>query len=92
MTNNFREIALFTNALNVIGNIMYCIYYSPFIVLSGQFLVGTAAARMVAGVGEISRIYRSDEITQKVAFMGIFSTIGSILGLCLIFIFLRYIK
>lgn len=87
MTKNMREICLFTNLINVVGNIMYLLYYSPYVVLFGQFLIGTAAARMVAGVGEISRIYGTEELTQKVAFMGIFSTIGSILGPCTTFLF-----
>lgn len=87
MTKNIREVGLWSNAINVVGNIMYLLYYSPYVVLFGQFLIGTAAARMVAGVGEISRIYGVDEITQKVAFMGIFSTVGSILGPCSTYLF-----
>ena len=87
MTKQLRGIFLWSNFINIVGNLMYLVYYSPYVVLAGQFLIGTAAARMVAGVGEISRIYGSDEITQKVAFMGIFSTLGSILGPCSIYLF-----
>ena len=87
MTKNVREICLYSNIINVLGNIMYLLYYSPYVVLFGQFLIGTAAARMVAGVGEISRIYGTEELTQKVAFMGVFSTIGSILGPCSTYLF-----
>ena len=66
-TKNVRRIFLVSNGLNVLGNVMYVLYYSPYVVLCGQFLVGSAAARMVAGVGEITRIYDAGELTSKVS-------------------------
>ena len=65
-TKNVRRIFLVSNVLNVLGNLMYMLYYSPYVVLCGQFLVGSAAARLVAGVGEITRIYDASELTAKV--------------------------
>ena len=86
-TKNLRGICLVTNALNVIGNIMYVLYYSPYLVLFGQLLVGTAAARSVASVGEISRVYEAKDLTQKLSLLGVFSTFGSLLGPCTTYVF-----
>ena len=37
-----------TNTLCIIGNIMYTLYYSPYIVLFGKLVAATGAARLVA--------------------------------------------
>ena len=86
-TKNIREILLWTSFVNVIGNITYLLYFSPYIVLFGQLLVGTAAVRMVAVVGEVSRIYESCQVTQKIAFLGIFTSIGGLLAPCSTYLF-----
>ena len=81
-SKDIRHISLVTNALNVIGNIMYVLYYSPYLVLLGQILIGTSAARSVASVGELSRVYNANEITNKLSFLGLFTSLGSVLGPC----------
>lgn len=86
-TKNVREVCLVTNVVNIVGNILYVLYYSPYLVLFGQLLVGTAAARMVAAVGEISRVYETSDLTQNLSFLGIFSTIGSVTGPCTTYLF-----
>ena len=42
-TKNIREICLFENVLNIIGNLMYSLYYSPYLILIGQLLIGSTA-------------------------------------------------
>ena len=81
-SKDIRHISLVTNVLNVIGNIMYVLYYSPYVVLLGQLLIGTSAARSVASVGELSRVYSANEITNKLSFLGLFTSLGSVLGPC----------
>ena len=86
-TKNIREICLFENVLNIIGNLMYSLYYSPYLILFGQLLIGSTAARMTSVTGEISRVYEKNEITNKIAVLGAFSVIGCVLGPCLTFLF-----
>ena len=86
-TKNIREICLFENVLNIIGNLMYSLYYSPYLILIGQLLIGSTAGRMTSVVGEISRVYETNEITHKVAVLGTFSVIGAVLGPCFTFLF-----
>ena len=42
---------------------------------------------MTSVVGEISRVYETNEITHKVAVLGTFSVIGAVLGPCFTFLF-----
>ena len=84
---NIREICLFEDVMNIIGNIMYALHYSPFLVLFGQLLIGTTSARMTSSVGEVSRVYGSDKITQKLGLLGLISVLGSVTGPCTTFVF-----
>ena len=86
-TKNIREICLFEDVLNIIGNIMYSLYHSPYLVPFGQLLIGTTSARMTSTVGEISRVYGSDKITQKLGILGLAAVIGTLVGPCTTFIF-----
>ena len=86
-TKNIREICLFEDVLNVIGNIMYTLYYSPYLIFFGQLLIGTTSARMTSTVGEISRVYGSDKITQKLGILGLIAVLGTLVGPCTTFIF-----
>ena len=38
-TKNVREICLFEDLLNITGNVMYSLHYSPYLILFGQLLV-----------------------------------------------------
>ena len=86
-TRNFREICLFEDILNIFGNLMYSLYYSPSLILFGQLLIGTTSARMTSSVGEISRVYETEKITQKLGILGILTFAGSVIGPCTTFFF-----
>ena len=90
LTKNVRQIVLLENVLNIVGNIMYALYYSPVMILIGQVLVGTTAARATAVTGEISRIYKFNEISHKLTTVGIFGALGSLCGPCTTFV-IQYI-
>ena len=89
-TKNIREICLLENALNIAGNIMYSLYYSPYLVLFGQLLIGTTSARMTDSIGEVSRVYHADQLTKKIGILGIMTVSGSIVGPSTVFVF-KYI-
>ena len=44
-TKSIREISLLEDLLNIAGNIMYSLYFSPYLILFGQLLIGTSSAR-----------------------------------------------
>ena len=87
LTNNYREICLLEDVLNIIGNIMYSLYYSPYLILFGQILIGTTAARMTSSVGEIARVYEPCKLTQKLGLLGVMTVLGSVSGPSTIFLF-----
>ena len=90
-TNNIRDICITVSIVSTIGNVLYMLYYSPYIVLFGQFLAGTIAARKVSVVAEISRVYCKSQVSQKISIIIIFTTLGALSGPCLTFAF-KYIN
>ena len=86
-TKNVRQVVLLENVLNIVGNIMYALYFSPALILTGQLLVGATATRATAVTGEISRIYKFNEISHKLTITGIFGALGSLCGPCTTFVF-----
>ena len=86
-TKNFREICLFEDVLNIFGNLMYSLYYSPGLILFGQLLIGTTSARMTSSIGEISRVYETEKITQKLGILGMATLAGCVIGPCTTFFF-----
>ena len=86
-TKNVREICLFEDVLNIIGNVVYSLHYSPYLILFRQLLVGTTAARITSSVGEVSRVYETAQITQKLGILRVMTTLGAIIGPCATFLF-----
>ena len=86
-TNDIREISIALSAFNIIGNILYLLYYSPYIIILGQFLSGTIGARNVIIEAELSRVFSKDEISHKTAITVLFTTLCGLSGPCLIFAF-----
>ena len=86
-TKNIREICLLEDLLNIVGNIMYSLYFSPYLILFGQLLIGTSSARITSSIGEVSRVYEAKELTQKIGILGIMTVVGSIVGPCNAFAF-----
>ena len=86
-TKNVRLLFMITNIFSIIGNVMYTLYYSPYIVLFGQLVIGTRAARAVAYVGETSRVYESEQLMQKFFLLSIFSTLGAVFGPSSVYLF-----
>ena len=87
LTKNIREICLLEDTLNIIGNIMYSFYYSPYLIIFGQILIGTTAARMASSTGEIARVYEPHQLTQKLGIIGVVTVLGSVSGPSTIFLF-----
>ena len=81
---------LFEDALNIFGNLMYSLYYSPDLILFGELLIGATSARITSSVGEISRVYETEKLTQKLVILGIVTFAGCIIKPCTTF-FPQYI-
>ena len=86
-TNKIREMSIALSVLSIIGNILYLLYYSPYIILFGQFLSGTIAARNVVIQSELSRVFSRTEISRKIAITILFASLGGFSGPALTFAF-----
>ena len=64
MSKRTRLPNLTASCIVFIGSILYTIYYSPVIVLVGQFFIGFYSMRMVVSTAEISRIYKKDDFMK----------------------------
>ena len=87
LTKNYREFCLLEDVLNIIGNIIYSLYYSQYLILFGQILIGTTAARMTSSVGEIACVYDTCKLTQKMGLLGVMTVLGLVSGPSTIFLF-----
>ena len=58
-------------------NVLITVYYSLYLILFGQILIGTAAARMTSSIGKIAR---DSKLTQKVGLLGLLTVLGSVSG------------
>ena len=50
-------------------------------------MVETTAARITSSVGEVSRVYETPRITQKLGILGVATFVGAIIGPCATFVF-----
>ena len=86
-TKRLREILLVTSAINLIGNVLYLLHSSPYIVLVGQFLIGISFVRKPAITGELARVFEKEEITRIFSLIILFSNLGFVLGPCFTLMF-----
>ena len=69
-------------------NVLITVYYSLYLILFGQILIGTAAARMTSSIGKIAR---DSKLTQKVGLLGVLTVLGSVSGPNTIFL-IQYVE
>ena len=86
-TKNVRQILFIIVGAMLFGNIFYSLYYSPYIVLFGHFLIGCCTGLEAVGYAEIVRVSNPDELTKITSFLTIFTALGHAAGPCLTFIF-----
>ena len=75
------RLTFFTvNCLVIVGNFMYAIPYSPWFLVFGRLLSGTAGPLRSVMSGEIARSFRSEELSSKFTWMGMSYGIGFMVG------------
>ncbi|CAG0899524.1 unnamed protein product [Darwinula stevensoni] len=70
-SRNVRKIALTMNLFQIVGNLLYFIGFSPWVLLLGRFLSGTGVGMNTALYAEVSRSTTSEERTPVLT--GIFA-------------------
>lgn len=75
-TRNVRRILFVLNTLMILGNLIYAIPFSPWILLFGRLLAGMAQPERSIIAGELSRCYPADELSTVFAMIGAAGSFG----------------
>ena len=81
----FFIISIFT----IVGNILYTIPLSPFLLLAGRFISGAGAAIQLIMMSELTRSYPPDEVVSKFTIISLAFAIGLTFGPCINFAFVH---
>ena len=79
-TRHIRATFLFCNALLLIGNVVYSVYFSPWLLVSGRFLSGCGAGLKSVICSEIIRSYPSSQTSVQLSLVSMMFQCGFILG------------
>ena len=71
------------------GNLLYCIPLSPWLLFFGRFFAGVGASSRSLMSGEIVRCYLSNETVSQMSRMGMFYGLGYVVGPGLNFFFMN---
>lgn len=86
-TRSVRKIMFFSNLAFVLGNLIYVIPFSPWILLVGRIIAGFGQPGRSVIVGELARCYPDDQIASVFSIMGAAMSFGFMIapGLNIIF-------
>ena len=73
-TRQIRNIVLTITLLTALGNIIYSVGFSPYLILFGRFISAVGAAFSTVATGELARSYETHEFTGLIA---IYNMVGS---------------
>ena len=86
---NLRQMFIFSNVMIFIGNLLYCIPLSPWLLFFGRLLAGIGGASRPIMSGEIVRCYTGKDIVTQLLRLGMAFGIGFIAGPGMNFFFLK---
>lgn len=85
---NLRQMLIICNTMMFLGNLLYCIPLSPWLLFFGRFLAGIGGSSRSIISGETVRCYTGDDVLKKLLKLGMTFGIGFIIGPGLNFFFL----
>ncbi|XP_066936387.1 uncharacterized protein [Clytia hemisphaerica] len=90
--DKYRTLKLFfilVTFITFVGNVLYAIPYSPYLLLAGRFLSGAGGCLRPIILSELTRVYPSDEIMAQMTAMTVSYGIGITLGPAINFAFVK---
>ncbi|XP_066923775.1 uncharacterized protein [Clytia hemisphaerica] len=90
--DKYRTLKLFfilVTFITFVGNVLYTIPYSPYLLLAGRFLSGTGGSLRPIILSELTRTYPSDEVMAQMPAMTVSYGIGFTLGPVINFAFVK---
>ena len=89
-SRNVRSTFIACTILGVIGNTLYCLPYSPALLLCGRFIAGISCVMRPIMTGEVARVYwKEEEKIQTISLITLFYNVGFIIGPGINFFFLK---
>ena len=82
-SRNIRKIFFFLNTALIVGNIIYMIPFSPWILFLGRIIAGVGQPGRSVIAGELARCYPRDEISTIFAIMGTAHSFGFMVAPCI---------
>lgn len=86
---NLRQMFIFFNGMIFLGNLLYCIPLSPWLLVFGRFFAGIGGASRSILSGEIVRCYAGKDVLTQLMRIGMTFGIGFIAGPGMNFFFLK---
>ncbi|XP_066931080.1 uncharacterized protein [Clytia hemisphaerica] len=90
--DKYRTLKLFfilVIFITFVGNVLYTIPYSPYLLLAGRFLSGAGGSLRPIILSELTRIYPSDEVMAQLPAMTVSYGIGTTVGPVINFAFVK---
>lgn len=79
-TRKVRQTFLICNTLVIIGNILYSLHFSPWLLVFGRLISGADGPLRSIISGEVARCYPDSEVLSKFSTMGMAFAMGFIVG------------
>ncbi|XP_066915308.1 uncharacterized protein [Clytia hemisphaerica] len=86
---HLRIMFFIINVFTIVGNILYTIPLSPYLLLAGRFISGAGASIQPIMMSELTRSYPPDELIQKFSPMSLSYALGFTVGPCINFAFVN---
>ena len=79
-TKNIRQAFLICNTLVIIGNCLYVLHYSPWLLVAGRMIGGAGGPLRSVISSEVARCFPANEVLKKFSSIGMAFAIGFIIG------------
>lgn len=88
-SRNVRLLTFSITFVVVLGNILYALPFSPWLLVIGRFMTGFGSATKSVMYGEIARSYTPEELPRTMSYLGSAQWMGYVMGPCLNFILIN---
>ena len=84
---NINKTFIILNTMVIIGNIIYSLPFSPWLLIAGRLIAGAGGPIRPIISSELARCYPSDQLSSKLAVMAVAFSTGFIVGPAINFVF-----
>lgn len=75
-SRNIRFLFFFTNSALIIGNLIYTLHFSPWLLILGRSIASVGFSQRSIVMGEMARCYTPEDLTKKVSLLSMVFSFG----------------